>query len=331
MHSSDQCLLRGLAGAVKGGVSAGADPPGGLLPWARPHPPRLGWWPCGRLGAVPTVLCWAGAQVLPGLPWPLPSRGSRLRPSAVRASTGLLVARPWEGRWVLTAPEVRVRHACPLPTGLRPPSGSWEEQGQTGAQNTSCRGQRLQVSALWCGPETKPWRAFGARASRKREVIPGRTPGAPPAPPGPAEPSWPGSPHAREGRARRKCDWAAGAAPEAGSRDPDGRGLREPPAARGPRRRGTRLHCPLAGGTPGPSGEGFWRGPVWTVMGTARGHEEAVSQAWHLSMEPRDGQELAGPPLVSCPWLWPSGCRTPAELLALGFLNGPFPSPEVPD
>lgn len=56
-----------------------------------------------------------------------------------------------------------------------------------------------------------------------------------------------------------------------------------------------------------------------------------VSQTWHLSMEPRDGQELTGPPFISCPGLSPRGCRNPAELLALGFLNGPFPSPEVSD
>lgn len=55
-----------------------------------------------------------------------------------------------------------------------------------------------------------------------------------------------------------------------------------------------------------------------------------MSQAWHLSMELRDGQELAGPPII-CPLAVAEGCGTQVELLALGFPSGPLPSPEASD
>lgn len=35
--------------------------------------------------------------------------------------------------------------------------------------------------------------------------------------------------------------------------------------------------------------------------------KEGVSQAWHLSVELKVGQELVGPPFISIPWLWPRG------------------------
>lgn len=160
-------------------------------------------------------------------------------------------------------------------------------------------------------------------------MIPGRTPGAPPAPPGPAEPSWPGSLRAQEGRARRKCNRAVGPLLRRVSDARMGRGSGNPDAAQVPG--GVGHTC-----TPHPS----WRHPgaLWRKLlerhcvdsdghgQRSQGGSEPGLARVH-GAEGRPGTRWA--PIRLLPRLWPRGCRTPAELLALGFLNGPFPSPEV--
>lgn len=112
-----------------------------------------------------------------------------------------------------------------------------------------------------------------------------------------------------------------------------GRGSGDPHTTGGPRRSRTGLHPPHWR-HPGA----LWRKPLAGHCVGSDGHgrsqasrKEGVSQAWHLSVELKVGQELVGAPIHLYPLAVAKGYRTQAELLALGFLSGPFPSPEASD